>query len=456
MSDTDDRASASCSTSPSSTRWSPPRCPTVRRWSAVTAASPTASSPSAPAGWPPTCSTRASAATPSAPSSSPTSPARTTWRSTSHNGNEYLEGMLGAYKARVAPFNVNYRYVEEELRYLLARRRRQGHRLPLGVRPDPRQVLRRPARRSRSLLQVADDSGHALLPGAVDYEEALAASPPEPARRSSPRPTTSTSSTRAARRACPRACCGARPTSSGRHGRPGGRHRVEVDRPRRDRRERPPTAASGSCRCPRSCTAPPTGWRSDAQRRQHARAARPRTDLDPADVWSTVEREQVQSCSSSATPSARPLARRARARRLRPQLDAHARAAAAPRSAPTVKDRFLELLPNAADHRRPRLVGDRRAGGAHCRPGGAPPRARSRPGPGMCIVSEDLDRVLEPGARGHRLAGPGGPGAARLPRRRRQDGPHLPGDRRRALLGPRRPGQVHRPTASSTCWAATR
>src|SRR3954453_17485944 len=35
-------------------------------------------------------------------------------------GNEYLEGMLGAYKARLAPFNVNYRYVEEELRYLLA------------------------------------------------------------------------------------------------------------------------------------------------------------------------------------------------------------------------------------------------------------------------------------------------------------------------------------------------
>ena len=27
-----------------------------------------------------------------------------------YNGNEYLEGMVGAYKARVAPFNVNYRY----------------------------------------------------------------------------------------------------------------------------------------------------------------------------------------------------------------------------------------------------------------------------------------------------------------------------------------------------------
>ena len=40
-----------------------------------------------------------------------------------HNGNEYLESMLGALKARVAPFNVNYRYVADELRYLLDRRR---------------------------------------------------------------------------------------------------------------------------------------------------------------------------------------------------------------------------------------------------------------------------------------------------------------------------------------------
>ncbi len=36
-----------------------------------------------------------------------------------YNRHEYLEGMLGAYKARLAPFNVNYRYVEEELVYLL-------------------------------------------------------------------------------------------------------------------------------------------------------------------------------------------------------------------------------------------------------------------------------------------------------------------------------------------------
>ena len=36
-----------------------------------------------------------------------------------YNGTEYLEGMLAAYKLRAVPINVNYRYVESELRYLL-------------------------------------------------------------------------------------------------------------------------------------------------------------------------------------------------------------------------------------------------------------------------------------------------------------------------------------------------
>jgi len=37
-----------------------------------------------------------------------------------YNGPEYPEAMLGAWRARVAPFNVNYRYVKNELQYLLA------------------------------------------------------------------------------------------------------------------------------------------------------------------------------------------------------------------------------------------------------------------------------------------------------------------------------------------------
>jgi acyl-CoA synthetase (AMP-forming)/AMP-acid ligase II len=37
-----------------------------------------------------------------------------------YNGPEYLEGMLAAFKLRAVPININYRYVKEELRYLLA------------------------------------------------------------------------------------------------------------------------------------------------------------------------------------------------------------------------------------------------------------------------------------------------------------------------------------------------
>jgi 3-oxocholest-4-en-26-oate---CoA ligase len=36
-----------------------------------------------------------------------------------YNGTEYLETMLAAFKLRAVPINVNYRYVEDELRYLL-------------------------------------------------------------------------------------------------------------------------------------------------------------------------------------------------------------------------------------------------------------------------------------------------------------------------------------------------
>jgi fatty-acyl-CoA synthase len=97
-----------------------------------------------------------------------------------HNGNEYLEGMLGAYGARVAPFNVNYRYVEEELVYLLNDSQAKALVFHSTFAPTLERVL--PEVPSlRILLQVADRSGNDLLPGAVDYEAALAASSPEPA-----------------------------------------------------------------------------------------------------------------------------------------------------------------------------------------------------------------------------------------------------------------------------------
>jgi acyl-CoA synthetase (AMP-forming)/AMP-acid ligase II len=96
-----------------------------------------------------------------------------------YNGNEYLEGMLGSYRARVAPFNVNYRYVGEELRYLLNDATPRALILHASLAPTLAEVLPTLNSPPDVLLQVADESGHPLLPGAVDYEEALAASSPD-------------------------------------------------------------------------------------------------------------------------------------------------------------------------------------------------------------------------------------------------------------------------------------
>ena len=95
-----------------------------------------------------------------------------------HNGNEYLEAMLGSFKARVAPFNVNYRYVAEELHYLLTDSNAAAVVVHSQFAPTLAQVLP-DLPNLRVILQVPDSSGNALLPGGVWYEDALAAASPE-------------------------------------------------------------------------------------------------------------------------------------------------------------------------------------------------------------------------------------------------------------------------------------
>jgi 3-oxocholest-4-en-26-oate---CoA ligase len=88
------------------------------------------------------------------------------------NGNEYLEAMIGSYRARVAPFNVSYRYVEDELIYLLTDSKARALVYPAEFAPRVAAIRDRlPA--LEVLVQVADGSGNALLPGAVDYETVL-------------------------------------------------------------------------------------------------------------------------------------------------------------------------------------------------------------------------------------------------------------------------------------------
>ncbi|KUI38147.1 acyl-CoA synthetase [Mycobacterium sp. IS-1496] len=85
------------------------------------------------------------------------------------NGNEYLEAMIGSYRARVAPFNVNYRYVDEELTYLLTDADAKALVYAAEFAPQVAAVRDR-LPNLRVLIQVADDSDNELLPGAVDYE----------------------------------------------------------------------------------------------------------------------------------------------------------------------------------------------------------------------------------------------------------------------------------------------
>src|SRR5581483_8652664 len=84
-----------------------------------------------------------------------------------YNGNEFVEALLGAFQARVAPFNVNFRYVKNELEYLLADAGASALIYHAAFAPRVAEVLP-DLPQLRVLIQIADDSGHDLIYGAVD------------------------------------------------------------------------------------------------------------------------------------------------------------------------------------------------------------------------------------------------------------------------------------------------
>ena len=86
------------------------------------------------------------------------------------------EAMLGAWRARVAPFNVNYRYVKNELQYLLADSGATALIYHAAFAQRVGEVLP-DLPRLRVLIQIADDSGNDLVHGAVDYESIVASGP---------------------------------------------------------------------------------------------------------------------------------------------------------------------------------------------------------------------------------------------------------------------------------------
>jgi acyl-CoA synthetase (AMP-forming)/AMP-acid ligase II len=96
-----------------------------------------------------------------------------------YNCAEYIEAMLGCYKLRAVPINVNYRYVEQELAYLFDN-------ADLVAVVHQRQFAPRIAAvrdrlpKLHHLVAIDDRSGEDLAGlGSVPYEEALAAASPD-------------------------------------------------------------------------------------------------------------------------------------------------------------------------------------------------------------------------------------------------------------------------------------
>ena len=116
-----------------------------------------------------------------------------------YNCTEYVETMIACFKVRAVPVNVNYRYVEDELLYLYndADLVALVHDTEFTPRVD---AVRAEAPLLRELIAVGDGE---LPDGAVRFDDAIAAQP-RPAASARARPTTSTSSTPAARPACRR------------------------------------------------------------------------------------------------------------------------------------------------------------------------------------------------------------------------------------------------------------
>ena len=102
-----------------------------------------------------------------------------------YNGSEFVESLLGAFRARVAPFNVNYRYVKAELQYLLNDAGAKALIYHAAFAPTLAEVL--PDLPDLTvLIQIADNSGNELLPGAVDYETVVNMDVPPPPVTPSP------------------------------------------------------------------------------------------------------------------------------------------------------------------------------------------------------------------------------------------------------------------------------
>lgn len=315
-----------------------------------------------------------------------------------YNGNEYLEGMLGAFKARVAPFNVNYRYVAEELRYLFQDGRPRAIVYHASFAPLLAEVLPQ-LPDVAVLLQVADESGEALLPGAVDYEEALASVEPElPPVETSPDDlyllyTGGTTG-------MPKGVAWRQDDIF--MGAMGGR---QIGTWQEFTSYEEIAQAAQASNGLRMMPTPPfmhgaSQWAAFICMTGGGTIVVQDTTrhLDPVDVWSTVAREGVQSLTVVGDALARPLIDELE----RGDYDVSSLVGFGNGGAPlnpALKQRLLDLLPNlfVSDS-----VGSSETGAqaTHLSTKDGVSTGTFMPGPGAVVVSEDMTRLLEPGHEG--------------------------------------------------------
>ena len=151
-----------------------------------------------------------------------------------HNQAEHLEAMMGCYKRRAVPINVNYRYGPAELTYLFD----DAEISALVYGAEYREIvtaLLPHLPKLRVLIEVGDGDSTTRSRGRRAALRVGARAGAYDAFSRPGRPTTTTCSTPAARPACRRASCGGRKTCSSRRWAAGTREAHRSSIPKRSR-----------------------------------------------------------------------------------------------------------------------------------------------------------------------------------------------------------------------------